>query len=892
MATHRAPKQWTLTKVETVNSFENWKENLKYVLSLDPSFAPFLVSGFTWEKKTRAAPNRGLTDDPNTVAEAVRKTAAQKVTHLELMLGQIANYCPVISRNTIVKNSTSIESIWQVIRAHYGFQSSGAHFLDLSDIKLEHGERPEDLYQRLMAFVEDNLLTPGGGISHHGDRPTEEEELTPTLENIVVLIWLKLTHPDLPKLVKQRYGTELRSRTLASIKPEISQALDTLLDEINTASDARVMRTFNTQRGQYRPQPSSKDPKRQSKPTCPLCKQAGRRSTDHLLSTCTFLPESDRRYITRTRLLAALDDLDLDDTDNTEQPPEDSTPTSRSVTLEKSSSTIQRVKVGQSPFINAYHHHVPVTVILDSGAETNMIRESVAMKLNAKLSKSNQHALQADGQSPLHVKGETRLTLSRASETFHLEALVVENLDVDILGGVPFMEVNDITIRPSKQQVILANGTSIRYDPPSRNPPQVRLTTTTLRAPSTTTVWPGDYIELSSPFSSLTDSTIAFEPHIQSPSENWPSPDIVETIDGVLRIPNNTSQPINIRKSQHIAQIAPTYVPPATTKIDQPSPNQSSSTKSQPHYKAIQTDPDHILPETVRNKFHELHQSFADTFDPNFPGYNGHVGPLKATVNMGPVEPPQRKGRLPQYSRNKLDELQSEFDRLESLGVFKRPEEVGVTVEYLNPSFLVKKPSGGHRLVTSFTEIGTYSKPQPSLMPDVDSTLRKIGLWKYLIKTDLTSAFFQIPLDKSSLKYCGVATPFRGIRVYTRSAMGMPGSETALEELMCAVLGDLIVEGCVVKIADDLYCGGDTPEELLRNWEKVLSALESSTLRLSASKTVIAPKTTSILGWKWQQGTLTEDGGCFRGDNNHPRLEMATRNPDRNQPQINRLIYL
>ena len=137
MATHRAPKQWTLTKVETVNSFENWKENLKYVLSLDPSFAPFLVSGFTWEKKTRAAPNRGLTDDPNTVAEAVRKiTAAQKVTHLELMLGQIANYCPVISRSTIVKNSTSIESTWQVIRAHYGFQSSGAHFLNLSDIKL------------------------------------------------------------------------------------------------------------------------------------------------------------------------------------------------------------------------------------------------------------------------------------------------------------------------------------------------------------------------------------------------------------------------------------------------------------------------------------------------------------------------------------------------------------------------------------------------------------------------------------------------------------------------------------------------------------------------------------------------------------------------------------
>ena len=82
------------------------------------------------------------------MAEAKRKTAQQKVSLLELMLGQIANYCPVISRNTIVKNSTSLSDIWQSIRLHYGFQSSGAHFLDYSDIKLEPDERPEDLFQR------------------------------------------------------------------------------------------------------------------------------------------------------------------------------------------------------------------------------------------------------------------------------------------------------------------------------------------------------------------------------------------------------------------------------------------------------------------------------------------------------------------------------------------------------------------------------------------------------------------------------------------------------------------------------------------------------------------------------------------------------------------------
>lgn len=111
-------------------------------------------------------------------------------------------------------------------------------------------------------------------------------------------------------------------------------------------------------------------------------------------------------------------------------------------------------------------------------------------------------------------------------------------------------------------------------------------------------------------------------------------------------------------------------------------------------------------------------------------GYNGQAGPFQARVNIGPVMPPQRKGRLPKYFRGQLELLQALFNELESMGVFQKPEDVGVTVEYLNPSFFVKKGSGGFRPGTAFSEVARYCKPQPSLMPDVDSTLRKIGQWK------------------------------------------------------------------------------------------------------------------------------------------------------------------
>lgn len=265
----RAPKQWRLTKHETITSFESWRQNLQYTLSLDNNFAPFLVDGTKWTKKTSTTPLRGFSNDGEDEPEASRRTAAQKVTHLELMLGQIANFCPVISRNTIVKNSTCMNDIWQAIRLHFGFQSSGGYFLDFDSIKLEPGERPEDLYQRLNSFVEDNLLTTTCGISHMGDIPEADEELTPTIENFVVLTWLRLIDKSLPSLVKQRYGTELRSKTLASLKPEISLTLKSLLDEITTSNEAKVLRFSLRMPLKVKPEPY----KRQKE--CLLCKQAG-----------------------------------------------------------------------------------------------------------------------------------------------------------------------------------------------------------------------------------------------------------------------------------------------------------------------------------------------------------------------------------------------------------------------------------------------------------------------------------------------------------------------------------------------------------------------------------------------------------------------------------------
>lgn len=156
--------------------------------------------------------------------------------------------------------------------------------------------------------------------------------------------------------------------------------------------------------------------------------------------------------------------------------------------------------------------------------------------------------------------------------------------------------------------------------------------------------------------------------------------------------------------------------------------NESSSTRLGFKYNSdtVQLDPDNILSEEMHDTFTSVISEYDNVLSSDI---SGTVGPFQAIVNMGPVQPPQRKGRVPQYVRDELEELQCKFDDLEHQGVFERPEDVAINVEYLNTSFFVKNPPCGYRLVA---DVRYYSKPQPSLMPDVQSILRSIGKWKHL----------------------------------------------------------------------------------------------------------------------------------------------------------------
>lgn len=132
------------------------------------------------------------------------------------------------------------------------------------------------------------------------------------------------------------------------------------------------------------------------------------------LLKCTYIPAEDRAFLAKARLTCSFEEADPDDSDflcspeaeDLWSPPQ---PSARILS--------RRVSTKQSPHFHAFYQHHRLKLTLDTGAETSMIKSSVARSINAPIVKTSQQALQADGVKPLVVVGETHLNSVKSCQT-------------------------------------------------------------------------------------------------------------------------------------------------------------------------------------------------------------------------------------------------------------------------------------------------------------------------------------------------------------------------------------------------------------------------------------------------------------------------------------------
>ena len=165
--------------------------------------------------------------------------------------------------------------------------------------------------------MEDTLLSSDTDIKEFGKEITEDEDMSPCLNSIVVMDWIDaIGGSSLVEHVHRVYGKDLESSTLGSLQSRISKNLDSLLHEIEEQKLAHVNRTEvlnkinnleklskpssggfrqNTrQRAMSAPKPYTNS---SSSRYCKLCNRNG----NHTLAFCPQLSPADRSQIAKVR---------------------------------------------------------------------------------------------------------------------------------------------------------------------------------------------------------------------------------------------------------------------------------------------------------------------------------------------------------------------------------------------------------------------------------------------------------------------------------------------------------------------------------------------------------------------------------------------------------------
>ena len=555
--------------------------------------------------------------------------------------------------------------------------------------------------------------------------------------------------------------------------------------------------------------------------------------------------------------------------------------------------TCSRITPVPSQILTVYNNTKPLNITLDSGATVSFIRLSTAIEHEFPIQPNSQLALLADEKTRLAALGEIDVTLTRANFSVRLRALVVKNLQAECFGGTSFHKDNDIEPRittgqikvHNKYQVLQTNPilplptalNSINFQPscpqtsttqPNLTPPQDghAAPPTPLSICRTTSILPGSSLSIPIPNSIAHLTKISIQPSCHLPTAIQPQ--ICSITDRQASIQNSSSTIILLPKKTQLLATPTTEAHLST--LSTPTPHQAQAPPDQPTQLPTLSINNSVLTPSQTHRLQSIHKQNIQAFNNDLTsGYNHKSGKYYANLRFKEDSKPEAKSLdVPQYNRQCASLQQALMDRLERQNVLVNPHDHGIEVKNVSPSWVIQKGSAKNkalkdctvdeiRWVVAFNTLNAHLLPKPAKVSSLTKAVKFLARWKFHILADLHNSYFQIHIAKKHWCWLGVMTPFRGLRVLTRLGQGLLNSEGELDELLAIVLGDLLTEGICEIARDDIQVGGNTYDEAISNWERVLSALNANGLKLSPKKVRIFPASTEVYGVKLQNGFIS-----------------------------------
>ena len=224
----------------TETKFNIWKEELEVYLSQEKSFSVFLSGEKyeTWESyetnpnRIEHLDNSDVTQPSNDNGNEVSQTEcalinAEKLRdlrkNLRTVLSIVGKCVSEGHYNNVIRHSTSLQSIFNMLRSDYDIQHAGIHFFNILDVKYNSSvHTPVAFYNQYRTVITNNLAKSGDKIKYKNEVHTQDEKITPMLEDIILLNVIREIDERLPSYIKTHYNHKMkREERLMDFKSDI-----------------------------------------------------------------------------------------------------------------------------------------------------------------------------------------------------------------------------------------------------------------------------------------------------------------------------------------------------------------------------------------------------------------------------------------------------------------------------------------------------------------------------------------------------------------------------------------------------------------------------------------------------------------------------------------------
>ncbi|CAC5388074.1 unnamed protein product [Mytilus coruscus] len=216
----------------------------------------------------------------------------------------------------------------------------------------------------------------------------------------------------------------------------------------------------------------------------------------------------------------------------------------------------------------------------------------------------------------------------------------------------------------------------------------------------------------------------------------------------------------------------------------------------------------------------------------------------------------QRPYRLPPDKKEALREHLDELLRQNIIAPVSETEDVPI----ISPIVLVSKQdrnkkqensqnsSAKYRFCCDFRYLNSQVQDFSYFIPDLTELTESFSgkTPNYLASIDLSSGFFQMPVDKDSQKYTAFNTCF-GTFIFRRLSMGLSSAPSSFQLLMDKILQGLTFKVCLCYL-DDILIASETFDQHIDDLNTVFGRLKEAGLKLGPKKCSFAQQSCVFLG--------------------------------------------